>query len=190
MGCVIVQLRSRLSFSSVALTTDSVILSIWQAASFFIVFSLISFCSRFKVVSLYCNYNFFALCRNLLLRFRNSKNFCWLWVHVLCFGIGPCPFKTLMKLQKIYFLAQFYRIYQIFVFKRNLWGSHCFTLSCGILYTGCMHAELFSKNLNNVVSTSVVTNFYNFWLNSPFKSKHIGKTDYRCKIKEKKQLSM
>ena len=138
-------------------------------------FSLISFCSRLKVVFLYCNYYFFALCRNLLLRFRNSKNFWWLWVHVLCFGIGPCPFKTLMKLQKIYFLAQFYRIYQIFVFKRNLWGSHCFTLSCGILYTGCIHAELFSKNLNNVVSTSVVTNFYNFWLNSPFKSKHIGK---------------
>ena len=32
----------------------------------FIVFSLISFCSRFKVVFLYCNYYFFALCRNLL----------------------------------------------------------------------------------------------------------------------------
>ena len=29
-------------------------------------FSLISFCSRFKVVFLYCNYYFFALCRNLL----------------------------------------------------------------------------------------------------------------------------
>ena len=63
----------------------------------------------------------------------------------------------------------------ILVFKRNLWGSHCFTLSCGILHTGCMHAELFSKNLNNVVAMSVVTNFYNFWLKSLFKSKHIGK---------------
>ena len=29
-------------------------------------FSLISFCSRFKVVFLYCNYYLFALCRNLL----------------------------------------------------------------------------------------------------------------------------
>ena len=29
-------------------------------------FSLISFCSRLKVVFLYCNYYFFALCRNLL----------------------------------------------------------------------------------------------------------------------------
>ena len=42
----------------------------------FIVFSLISFCSRFKVVFLYCNYYFFAFCRNLLfLWFRNSKTF-------------------------------------------------------------------------------------------------------------------
>ena len=32
----------------------------------FIVFSLISFCSRLKVVFLYCNYYFFAFCRNLL----------------------------------------------------------------------------------------------------------------------------
>ena len=33
-------------------------------------FSLISFCSRLKVVFLYCNYYFFALCRNLLF---------WVW---------------------------------------------------------------------------------------------------------------
>ena len=39
-------------------------------------FSLISFCSRLKVVFLYCNYYFFALCRNLLfLWFGNSKTF-------------------------------------------------------------------------------------------------------------------
>ena len=42
-------------------------------------FSLISFCSRLKVVFLYCNYYFFALCRNLLLWFVNSKNICWSW---------------------------------------------------------------------------------------------------------------
>ena len=42
----------------------------------FMVFSLISFCSRFKVVFLYCNYYFFALCRNLLFFwFGNSKTF-------------------------------------------------------------------------------------------------------------------
>ena len=42
----------------------------------FIAFSFISFCSRLKVVFLYCNYYFFALCRNLLsLWFENSKTF-------------------------------------------------------------------------------------------------------------------
>ena len=54
-------------------------------------FSLISFCSRLKVVFLYCNYYFFALCRNLLLWFVNSKNICWSWTCCV-FGIGPCPF--------------------------------------------------------------------------------------------------
>ena len=56
-------------------------------------FSLISFCSRLKVVFLYCNYYFFALCRNLLLWFVNSKNICWSWTCCV-FGIGPCPFAT------------------------------------------------------------------------------------------------
>ena len=39
-------------------------------------FSLISFCSRLKVVFLYCNYYFFALSRNLLLWIVNDKNIC------------------------------------------------------------------------------------------------------------------
>ena len=39
-------------------------------------FSLISFCSRLKVVFLYCNYYFFALSRNLLLWIVNGKNIC------------------------------------------------------------------------------------------------------------------
>ena len=42
-------------------------------------FSLISFCSRLKVVFLYCNYYVFALCRILLLWLVNSKNICWSW---------------------------------------------------------------------------------------------------------------
>ena len=42
---------------------------------FFPSVSLISFCSRLKVVFLYCNYYLFALCRNLLLWFGNSKTF-------------------------------------------------------------------------------------------------------------------
>ena len=58
----------------------------------FIAFSFISFCSRLKVVFLYCNYYFFALCRNLLFLYglRIVKHL--LIVNVSCFGIGPCPF--------------------------------------------------------------------------------------------------
>ena len=52
-------------------------------------FSLISFCSRLKVVFLYCNYYFFALCRNLRLWFVNSKNICWSWT--CCFWNWPLP---------------------------------------------------------------------------------------------------
>ena len=61
----------------------------------FIVFSLISFYSRFKVVFLYCNYYFFAFCRNLLF-------YGFLVKHLLIeslrlvFGIGPCPFSGVM----------------------------------------------------------------------------------------------
>ena len=58
-------------------------------------FSLISFCSRPKVVFLYCNYYFFALCRDLLSWFVNSKNICWSWTCCV-FGIGPCPFNSNM----------------------------------------------------------------------------------------------
>ena len=54
-------------------------------------FSLISFCSRLKVVFLYCNCYFFGLCRNLLLWFVNSKKICWSWTCCV-FGIGPCSF--------------------------------------------------------------------------------------------------
>ena len=53
-------------------------------------FSLISFCSRLKVVFLYCNYYFFALCRNLLLWFVNSKNICWSWTCCV-FWNWPLP---------------------------------------------------------------------------------------------------
>ena len=54
-------------------------------------FSLISFCSRLKVVFLYCNYYFFALCRNLFLWFIIVKTFADR-ERVVFFGIGPCPF--------------------------------------------------------------------------------------------------
>ena len=58
----------------------------------FIVFSFISFCSRLKVVVLYCNYYFFALCSNLLFLYGFGIVKHLLIVNVLCFGIGPCPF--------------------------------------------------------------------------------------------------
>ena len=63
-------------FSSVALTTNPVILSAFGKQLRFHRFSLISFCSHLKVVFLYCNCYFFTLCRNLLLWFGNSKNIC------------------------------------------------------------------------------------------------------------------
>ena len=57
----------------------------------FIVFSLISFCSRFKVVFQYCNYYFFAFCRNLLFHGFLVKHLLIESLRVV-FGIGPCPF--------------------------------------------------------------------------------------------------
>ena len=56
-------------------------------------FSLISFCSRLKVVFLYCNYYFFALCRNLLFFYGLVivKHLLLESLRVV-FGIGPCPF--------------------------------------------------------------------------------------------------
>ena len=57
----------------------------------FIVFSLISFCSRLKVVFLYCNYYFFAFCRNLLFYGFLVKHLLIESLRVVS-GIGPCPF--------------------------------------------------------------------------------------------------
>ena len=60
-------------------------------------FTLISFCSRLKVVFLYCNYYFFALCRNLLLWFVNSKNICWSWTCCV-FWNWPLPVQPLSNM--------------------------------------------------------------------------------------------
>ena len=87
-------------------------------------FSLISFCNRFKVVFLYCNYYFISLCRNLLLWFGNSKNICWSGVHVLCFGIGPCPFSLCFCKRLCLFIKNLReRPTSVTYFKRPLAGT-------------------------------------------------------------------
>ena len=57
----------------------------------FIVFSFISFCSRLKVVVLYCNY-FFSLFVGIYFLYGLGIVKHLLIVNVLCFGIDPCPF--------------------------------------------------------------------------------------------------
>ena len=59
-------------------------------------FSLISFCSRFKVVFLYCNYYFFALCRNLLFYGFVIVKLLLIVSSRVVFGIGPCPFTNVI----------------------------------------------------------------------------------------------
>ena len=89
----------------------------------FIAFSFISFCSRLKVVFLYCNYYFFALCRNLLsLWFENSKTFAdrervvfWNWplpVH-FCMELALARSKSIQGYTRVYKGIQGYtRVYK------------------------------------------------------------------------------
>ena len=59
-------------------------------------FSLISFCSRLKVVFLYCNYYFFALCRNSLFYGFVIVKLLLIVSSRVVFGIGPCPFTNVI----------------------------------------------------------------------------------------------